>query len=193
MKCQYQAVTSTTIRRASTGLCNSETVAAYSSTNNAARQVDPVSRRQQIDERTARRWWPHKIHGPPIPARPSTVRPGIRLPTQPSLPARENRFPGPAKLLESTRTGARAACRVICRRASSAVTLLGNSSRVFISNIASGRFTVNPVANISAGAFVKSWQSLANNIGAGQRHKKHGDRRRLPPPAPNGPAAGAAP
>ena len=53
MKCQYQAVTSTTMRRPSTGRCNIAVVTGVEQHQQSAGQVNGVGRGQQINHRAA--------------------------------------------------------------------------------------------------------------------------------------------
>ena len=72
------------------------------------------------------------------------------------------------------RTGANAACRVICRRASSTVMLLSSNRNVLTRSRVVGRFTCSQSLNVAAGAIVQRRQAAAHDVNAGERHEQHG-------------------
>ena len=71
-------------------------------------------------------------------------------------------------------TGARAAWRVICRRASSTVTLLKQKQQRVHQQQSRRQIHLQPIANIAAGAIVKRGQSAADDVNAGEGNEQHG-------------------
>ena len=140
MKCQYQAVMSTTIRRASTGLCSREALAAHSS----AIIPPPGARRAPSSADTQTNCWdsyPDRIRDRAVRPTPSIARPETRSPAPPSRPAT-----GKYLLLaeRNSRNRSHRSQRRLprhLRRASSMVTLLTSSRAVLIASSSQGRST----------------------------------------------------
>ena len=76
MKCQYQAVTSTTMRRDSNGPAQNDGRSGYQQSQDAAEQMHRVPAGQQINETNCWGRWRRRSRAMPGLSRPAIVRPG---------------------------------------------------------------------------------------------------------------------
>src|ERR1039458_2584409 len=140
MKCQYQAVISTTIRCASTGLCRREALAAQ------IKAIIPPARCTAcaIVSRNTNELFgfvstknPRACNSPQAnhcPARNA-------IPSRTVIPSHGKDFSSPTETPGIDFTGASAACSAAFRRANSMVTLLTSNTAVLIANSSHGKST----------------------------------------------------
>ena len=141
MKCQYHAVISTAIRRASTGLCSKEALDAHINAiippakctacaivNRYANELLGF-----VDIRNPRVCSsPHASHCPMRNAKPRTT----------VMPSHGKFFSSPREIPGIELTGANAACRAAFRRANSIVILLIPRITVLIASSTQGKLTL---------------------------------------------------